>query len=150
MTIQTSRHKLPLLAVGQAQKEYTHNEAMIMIDNLINLTVLNIAHDPEIAMQSATDVENQGSKNWLIGKNATGAWRDRSDQIAVKLDSGWRYLEPIESMTIYNAALNNRMIYKELDWHIAPILTNADGGDTIDFQARESINEIIELLRLFG
>lgn len=33
---QTPRYKLPLLAIGQAQKELFHNEALILLDFLIH------------------------------------------------------------------------------------------------------------------
>jgi hypothetical protein len=37
----TIRHSLPLLAAGQAQKEVTHNEALLAIDRQLQLSVVS-------------------------------------------------------------------------------------------------------------
>lgn len=39
--IQTARYQLPFLAVGQAQKEITHNEALVLLDALISATIIS-------------------------------------------------------------------------------------------------------------
>ena len=43
MTLQTDRLSLPLLAVAQAQKEATHNEALVLIDALVQPVVVSVA-----------------------------------------------------------------------------------------------------------
>ena len=38
---ETIRHELPLLSFGQAQREVTHNEALLLVDRLLHLVALS-------------------------------------------------------------------------------------------------------------
>ncbi len=148
MNIRTSRHNFPLLAVGQAQKEYTHNEALLLIDNLLNPSVISILENPDMV----EDVESLSdeSKAWLISDTPSGVWAQRANQIAILTENGFRYIEPIVGMRIYNEQSECMMMYKDMSWYIAPILSEPIGGSNIDSQARESIAMIMENLRQFG
>lgn len=144
MTIETMRHKLPLLAVGQAQKEYSHNEALTLIDNYLNLSVSDIANDP------ITLSPNANENIWLIGAEPAGIWAARANHIAIWTQNGWRYLLPIEHMQVYNEALGCRMVYQMGGWSAASLAIIPENGDMIDAQARESIAAIWDALRMFG
>ena len=43
MTLQTDRFALPLLATAQAQKEMTHNEALALLDAVVQPVVVAVA-----------------------------------------------------------------------------------------------------------
>lgn len=46
---ETPHWNLPLLTAGQAQKEISHNEALLWLDRLLHLTVVSraLGHPPE-------------------------------------------------------------------------------------------------------
>ncbi len=151
MTLKTSRHKLPLLAVGQAQKEYTHNEALLLVDNLLNLSILSIVDRPEDIEPEAIEQTIEGeSSAWLISDTPSDAWSQRANHIIISTANGFRYLEPVENMRIHNVQSGCLMVYKDMSWSIAPTHAGPTGGDIIDSQARDSIAAILDNLRQFG
>lgn len=148
MTLETSRHKLPLLAVGQAQKEYTHNEALLLIDNLLNLSIISIIDNLEV-IDEAQNIDDE-SRAWLISEMPNGIWSQRANQIAILTVNGFRYIQPVVGMRIFNEQFGCFMIYKDMSWHIASTLATPTGGNVIDSQARDSIAAILDNLRQFG
>ncbi len=148
MKIETSRHKLPLLAVGQAQKEYTHNEALLLVDNLINPSIISIIDSPE-AIDDAQNITDE-TRAWLISHRPSGIWSHRANAIAILTINGFRYIEPTSGMHIFNEQSGCIMMYKNNSWHLAPILAAPNGGRVVDSQARDSILAILDNLRQFG
>lgn len=156
MAIETPRYKLPLLAVGQAQKEYTHNEALLLVDNLLNPSILSILDNPD----TITDIidanqteENEASNKtmaWLISNQPDGLWSQRANQIAIMTDNGFRYIEPLDGMRIFNLQSNCIMVFRDMAWYTAPILAAPSGGSVIDSEARDSIAAILDNLQQFG
>ena len=76
---------LPEIAVGQAQKEVTHNEALRLLDAVVQLSVLAILSVPP---GSPADGER-----WIIGPAATDAWAGHEGRIAL-WSGGWTIIEP--------------------------------------------------------
>lgn len=150
MNIETYRHKLPLLAVGQAQKEHTHNEALSLVDSLLNLSVLTIANDPSVADEILNENPNINGTSWLIGDQPSGIWQGHRNQIAIWSPNGWRYLMPIKGMQIYHEMLKCRIIFDDGQWILADSVEIPQGGSNIDQQARDSIQSIINILQQFG
>ena len=94
--IQTARYQLPFLAVGQAQKEITHNEALVLIDALISTAVI-----AQLSSAPTGLTEADAGKCWLISNDATGVWSAKNGQIACWTGSSWRYILPIEGMIFF-------------------------------------------------
>lgn len=78
---------LPYISQGQAQKEVTHNEALNLLDAVVQLAVLDrdLAAPPGLPAQGA---------RYLVATGATGAWAGHANQIAVFLDGGWTFFAP--------------------------------------------------------
>lgn len=89
----TTRHLLPLLSAGQAQKEIAHNEALVALDHLLHPVVEDIG----INVPPAHPDEGQG---WIIGEAPTEAWAGRAGQIAWWTIGGWRFSVPFEGLNI--------------------------------------------------
>ncbi len=86
----TSPHlSLPYLQPAQAQKHVTHNEALRLLDILVQLTV--VARD--LAAPPAGAVEGDCH---IVGAGATGAWAGRSGAIAVREAGLWQFITPRE------------------------------------------------------
>ncbi|WP_342270597.1 DUF2793 domain-containing protein [Rickettsia endosymbiont of Orchestes rusci] len=83
----TNRLKLPLIHSGQAQKEITHNEALNMLDVLVNSVIheINITSPPE---------SPRPGRLYIIGQNATGEFANHINKIAQRLDNSWRFIIP--------------------------------------------------------
>ncbi|WP_236960835.1 DUF2793 domain-containing protein [Methylobacterium durans] len=85
----TTRHlALPLLAAAQAQKHVTHNEALALLDALVQLACL----DKDRTAPPASPAE--GDRYLLAAQNPTGAWAGLSGQIACFEDGVWIGLQP--------------------------------------------------------
>ncbi len=63
----TARYSLPLLALAQAQKEVTHNEALVLLDAMVHAAVVA---GPVADPPSSPD-EGQC---WLVASGASGVW----------------------------------------------------------------------------
>lgn len=79
---ETMRHGLPLLAAGQAQKEVTHNEALLAIDRQLQLAV-------ETRALAAPPAAPAAGANYIVATAATGAWTDHSGDVATFDGFGW-------------------------------------------------------------
>jgi hypothetical protein len=78
---------LPYLQPAQAQKHVTHNEALQVLDTVVQLSVENLG--------VATPPETPGvAERFLVGAAATGAWAGHDQEIAIKTSDGWRFQPP--------------------------------------------------------
>ncbi len=109
MTQTTTRLSLPLLAAGQAQKHVTHNDALILLDALIQLSVVD---------QNRTTPPTQPSTGdrHLIAASATGAWAGRSGTIACWLEGGWEYLVPQVGWRVWVQSEQATLVYDTAAW----------------------------------
>ena len=101
----TERLKLPLLIPNQSGKEITHNEALIIIDNLLQNHVMSKS------LNTPPDSSNSGDI-YIVSNNATGDWFGKENQLAI-FDNGWRFLEPINGMLFYILYENCFYVYKD-------------------------------------
>ncbi|MDR7102801.1 DUF2793 domain-containing protein [Croceicoccus sp. BE223] len=137
----TPRFELPLLFAAQAQKEFFVNEAHALVDALLHPVVKGLIESPP---PSPIDGES-----WIIGANSTGAFADRTDQIATLQSGQWCFAKAVEGMTVYDSALAKRRYYRA-GWHVAVDVAAPSGGSVQDTQARTSINLIIAALQKAG
>lgn len=78
---------LPYIAQGQAQKEVTHNDALNLLDAVVQLAVL----DRDLAAPPGSP--SQGAR-YLVAASPTGAWAGHANHIAVYLDGVWIFFVP--------------------------------------------------------
>lgn len=78
---------LPFISASQTQKHVTHNEAIAMLDTLVQLAVesANVATPPE------SDVEGT---RYIVPEGATDTWAGHASRIAQKEIGGWRFVAP--------------------------------------------------------
>lgn len=85
---ETANLELPLLAAGQAQKHVTVNEALSKLDWLVQLS-----------LKSRTLATPPGSPSegdrYAVAPGATGAWSGQSQKIAIFLNGGWEFVQPL-------------------------------------------------------
>ena len=142
-TTQTARLALPLLAMAQAQKEVTHNEALVLLDALVHAAI----EDGPLATPPSSPVAGQC---WLVGAGAGGDWAGQADMIAIRCDGGWRFAAPRPGMRIVRLSDGAWLRYRSGAWAAPEVLANPEGGTTIDAEARAAIAALILLLEAQG
>jgi hypothetical protein len=78
---------LPYIMQGQAQKEVTHNEALRILDALVQLAVV----DRDLAAPPGAPAEGE---SWIVKAPGSGAWSGHDNQIAAWQDGAWRFSSP--------------------------------------------------------
>jgi len=140
--LETSRHKIPLLAAGQAHKELFHNEALARIDLLIHPVVQSIETDPTSIMPSS-------GQAWLVGTGAIDEWLGHDHEIAGWSGSGWLFIAPQPHMQAYVESIGCMAVFRG-SWQIVPAIANPAGGPVVDAEARTAIDSILAALRAQG
>ncbi|GAA0738090.1 DUF2793 domain-containing protein [Sphingomonas japonica] len=162
MSETTSRWALPLLHAGQAQKETTHNEALMRIDMMLHASV-------EAIGVLAPPAEVEPGQSWIVGDGTTGAWGGRDGQLATWTEGGWRYVAPQQGMRVWSRADGVWADRIDGGWTIGIVTAGAiriagqqvvgarsasvpipDGGAVIDAEARAAIAGIIDRLASHG
>lgn len=108
---------LPLLAAAQAQKHVTHNEALMILDGLINCAVI----DRDLAAPPASPVENAA---YIIAAAPTGAWAGRAGQIARFRDGGWVYATPADGWLCWVDDEQALLVFNGTAWGAPPVFQN--------------------------
>ncbi len=94
----TSTHLgLPYLAAAQAQKHVTHNEALRVLDAVVQMAVLT-------ANLTAPPVRRRTGDRHIVASGATGAWAGWDLNIAYYVDGAWMRLVPRVGWQAYVAA----------------------------------------------
>ncbi len=86
--LETPKLSLPLLAAGQAQKHIPVNEALSRLDALFMLSVSSRSTVTPPASPAEGD-------RWIVPAGATGAWAGDEQRIAVWMNGGWDYVDPL-------------------------------------------------------
>lgn len=118
---------LPLIAAQQNQPEVTHNEAVRLIEALLN------------GVLSAGDTAPPGSPAegdaYIVGASATGAWAGRDDHIAVYIGAAWLFIPWVddagatiaigarhEGLRVYVRDIDAWMLWTGSAWVLEPVL----------------------------
>ena len=84
----TSAHlQLPYLLAAQAQKHVTHNEALRMLDGIVQLSVL----DRHLATPPGAPAEGD---RYIVAASASGDWTGWDNSVAYFVDGAWMRLVP--------------------------------------------------------
>jgi hypothetical protein len=83
----TPNLQLPYIVPSQAQKHVTHNEALAMLDALVQLAVL----DRHLAAPPASPDDGDC---FIIANGATGDWTGQAGKVAARQDGDWLFLTP--------------------------------------------------------
>ena len=111
---ETLRLKLPLIHSNQAQKEITHNEALQMLDGIINPVVeaVSIAHPPE---------DSKAGELMLVGVQAEGMFSGHENKLAQNLgNNGWRFYSPSKWQKVTLEATGEEYVFDGKSWEAEP------------------------------
>jgi hypothetical protein len=158
----TPRLTLPFLSAGQAQKEFTHNEALQILDFIAAAAV-------EEGPRADPPASPAVGACYIVGPSPTGAWAGKSQFVAGYSAGGWRFISPIEGVSAYVRTTGTWANYRSGAWEIGMLrgsslviegeqvigartgpISSPAGGTVIDSEARTAIDEILSALRNHG
>ncbi len=115
--------ELPLLEASQAQKHVTHNEALLKLDVLAQLSVISRG-------LSVPPASPQESDRYLVAAAATGAWAGQAGAITVQQSGAWVFYTPKTGWKLWIEDEEVFVIYDGAAW-IAPGggVSDGDKGD---------------------
>lgn len=87
MPDQTPNLSLPFIMPAQAQKHVTHNEAIELLDMIVQLTLESVGDT------TPPGVPEEGQA-WIVGASATGDWAAQDGMIATWRGGGWLFVAP--------------------------------------------------------
>lgn len=137
----TSRHQLPYLFAGQAQREFFVNESLARIDMLLHPTVSGLRQDPPAA--------SQPGESWLIGTAPTAEWADHPNCLASWQGDQWTIIAPTSGMVVRDQ-INGALWRFDDSWVVQVAPEPPEGGENIDLEARACLSAIINALAQFG
>ena len=109
MTDTSSSLSLPYIQPSQAQKHVTHNEALRILDVLVQLSVLT---DDQSAPPALPDT----GARYIVGDAPTGDWSGHARDVAVFDDGVWRFFAPRVGWRAYVAAHESLVVHDGSDW----------------------------------
>lgn len=162
MTTTSDRLKLPFLATAQAQKEMTHNEALALLDITVQPVVQAVAPPGVPGAPLA-------GQCWIVGAAPAAAWSGQAGALAAWTAGGWRFVAPLEGMSVWSIADGLAARHAGGTWIVGretaasltiagqqvvgprrPGIPTPSAGSTIDIQARAAIAAILETLTSHG
>ena len=87
MSDATTHLLLPYILAAQAQKHVTHNEALRILDGLVQLSVL----DRDLTSPPGSSADGD---RYIVASGATGLWAGWDLNIAYRVDGAWTRLVP--------------------------------------------------------
>lgn len=101
--------QLPYILPSQAQKHVTHNEAIRLLDVIVQLSVM--------ARDVTTPPANpaQGDR-YILANGANGAWAGRDGQIALFENGAWQFFAPMAGWTAWVMAESVLASYDGIVW----------------------------------
>jgi hypothetical protein len=103
---------LPYIDGSQAQKHVTHNEALRMLDAVIQVAVLDITRTAPPASPS------QGERH-IVAAGAIGAWTGRDRSIASYIDGAWQFMTPHAGWCAWSIADDYLVVFDGTIWRDA-------------------------------
>lgn len=105
----TTNLLLPFLAAGQAQKHVTVNEALRMLDGIVQLSVIEADRADPPASPSDGD-------RYIVPAAATGAWSGWQNSVALWADGAWLRLVPRAGWTAWNRETDELLMFGGASW----------------------------------
>ncbi len=121
---------LPYIAPAQAQKHVTHNEALRLLDALVQATAL------DRTLTSAPASPANGAR-YIVAAGATGVWAGHANSIAAFQDGAWAFMAPQTGWVVWAASEGRLLAWNGTGWIAA-------GGGSVNPAALVGVNTIAD------
>jgi len=154
----TIRWALPLLAAGQAQKEITHNEAILAIDRLLHPAVISRG-------LLAPPAQSHPGDAYIMGEVPVGQWSGQANMLAIFDGQSWTFTAPRSGCLVWVGDETLFVVFSGTSWSdgawpvqglriagravlAAPPLPVAapTGGETVDSECRATLDALLFVL----
>lgn len=105
----TTIQSLPLMQPSQAQKHVTHNEALQLLDVMVQLSVANRTLSAPPASPATGDCH-------IVAAAPGGAWAGHGRQVAMWNGTAWEFHAPREGWRAYVASEGEIAVYDGVAW----------------------------------
>ena len=139
----TPNFAMPLLFAAQAQKEITHNEALVLIDALLSGCVAGMVSDPGTLDPGEGNV-------WIVGPSPVGAWSGHAANLAIFTAGGWRFAPAVAGLRMYDRADTIVRTFADGAWQTPVSIADPAGGAVVDGEARAILAALLSALRAAG
>jgi Protein of unknown function (DUF2793) len=109
---------LPLILPAQAQKHVTHNEALRLLDVMVQLAVLNRNLSAAPALPSVGD-------RHIVAAGAVGVWAGQVGKVALYTLTGWQFFAPLPGWQAHVLAEAVTVVYAGTAWLAPAAVTSA-------------------------
>jgi hypothetical protein len=125
--------ELPLLAAGQAQKHVTHNEALLKLDRLTQLSALSRAATAPPSSPAEGDIH-------IVPTGSTGVFAGQAGKVALFADGAWSFFVPREGWRAWVADEAIFAVRRSGAWQ-ADVPPRLDGVERIGVNATAASTE---------
>lgn len=100
---------LPLLAAAQSQKHVTHNQALVVLDAIVQLSVISST------LTAPPGAPAEGDR-YKVASGATGAWAGWDLNLALFTDGQWTKLVPNKGWICFDASTGALGVWTGVTW----------------------------------
>ena len=137
----TARFELPVLFPGQAQKEFTLNEAVARIDALLHAAVSG--------EWTSEPTDRVAGDCVLVGVGAVGTFAGHDGSLAFYDGQQWSFVVPAVGMRVTDTS-SEELLYFNGTWQRAATPALPSDGANGDAEARQAIGDIVAALQKLG
>ena len=116
----TPNLRLPFIQAAQAQKHVTHNEALRVLDAVLQISVI----DRDLA---TPPISPANGDRYIIAPGGTGEWTGKDGQLAAFQDGAWMYYLPQEGWICWVEDDDFLLAYDGSTW-----IATGSGGSSVN------------------
>ena len=120
--------EMPYIQPAQAQKHVTHNEALRLLDAIVQLVVLTDD-------QNSPPVTPEEGGCYLVAEHGQAAWAGQDQNIAIFSDAAWQFIIPKEGWVAQVTGKDSEVVFDGAVWTSRRLGNLAGLGIGADYDA---------------
>lgn len=120
--------EMPYIQPSQAQKHVTHNEALRLLDAIVQLVVLTDD-------QNSPPVTPEEGGCYLVAEHGQAAWAGQDQNIAIFSDAAWQFIIPKEGWVAQVTGKDSEVVFDGTVWTSRRLGNLAGLGIGADYDA---------------